>query len=130
MLKQVRDGLLQKFCDKSLISKEKLNKEKKIWYTVPSLGRLAPFINPELGYLPPDDEDNDDSDDNESKNEEESKENLENLENISEMPVVNEEELMQEQLNDNTVVEEINTEGALGIDDVTTLEEVMKVASE
>lgn len=63
MLKQVRDGLLQKFCDKSLISKEKLNKEKKIWYTVPSLGRLAPFINPELGYLPPDDEDNDDSDD-------------------------------------------------------------------
>lgn len=72
-----------------------------------------------------DSDDNDDSDDNESKNEEESKENLET---VSEMPVVNEEELMQEQLNDesnnNTVVEEINSEGALGIDDVTPVEEV------
>ena len=73
-----------------------------------------------------DDSDSDDEDsDDESKKEEESKENLET---VSEMAVVNEEELIQEQLNDesnnNTVIEEINSEGALGIDDVTPVEEV------
>ena len=50
------------------------------------------------------------------------------METVSEIPVVNEEELIQEQLNDesnnNTVVEEIHSEGALGIDDVTPVEEV------
>ena len=65
--------------------------------------------------------------DNESKNEEESKENLEI---VSEIPVVNEEEFKQEELNDestnNTVVEEINTDGAIGIDDVTPVEEVVE----
>lgn len=72
------------------------------------------------------DSDNDNSDDdNESKNEEESKENLEN---ISEIPIMNEDELIQEQLNDdsnnNLVIEEMNKNEALGIDDVTPIDEV------
>ena len=61
MLKKVQGSLLQKFCDKSLISKDKSSNDKGN-YSVPSVNRLAPFINPELGDSPPDDEDEDDDD--------------------------------------------------------------------
>ena len=74
MTKKVLDVLVQAFCDKCLISKDKVNSEKGKWYCIPSIDRLVPFMNPQLGDLPDSDEENDDEEDEEENGSDESKE--------------------------------------------------------
>ncbi len=64
MPKTALDVLLQKFCDKTLISKVKVNKVECMWYCIPKIERLVPFMNQDMGGLPDtEEEENDDVDD-------------------------------------------------------------------
>ena len=53
----VLDGLLRQFCGRSLISKEKKDNDKVEWYRIPTIDRLVPFMNTEMGDVPNIDDD-------------------------------------------------------------------------
>jgi LysM repeat protein len=69
MPRNVLDSLVQKLCDKCLISKDK-DINDKMTYCIPSIDRLVPFMNAQMGELPFSEEENDDDEEDEDDNDE------------------------------------------------------------